>query len=102
MTRYWPLSTIARSPLMHPTYAAEVRCATLNLRISDGALYASSDVAMRTVTGKTPLAIVESTDAPPRRVYTEYPEFDDWFRLERGGFVQSEKGFFVMVIDALH
>lgn len=100
--RYWPLSVIVNSPLMAPAYAMELFkvCATQHL--SQGAFLACSDVTARTKPVETCMAIVESVNAPMRRVYTEYPDFEEWMALERSGFVLDESGFFGFVIDALH
>jgi len=49
----------------------------------------------------TGLAFIESTDAPARQVFTEFPSFDDWFRLERAAVVEKN-GFYFIVIDATH
>lgn len=62
---------------------------------------ACSEAAAHAQPIETPLIIVHSVGAPMRRIYTGYPEFDDWLRLERGGFVATDDTF-GFVIDALH
>jgi hypothetical protein len=49
----------------------------------------------------TSLALICSEGAGMRRVYLNYPDFEQWTALERGGFVEmwDEFGF---VMDALH
>lgn len=99
--RYWPLSVIAQSPMLPPVYGPELYRAYYDPRISQGALVACNQVAGHTRPVETPLVIIHSVGAPMRRVYTEYPEFDDWLRLERGGFIATDDTF-GFVIDALH
>lgn len=100
--RYWPLSIVAHSPLLPPAYAGEVHRACATAAMSHGAFMACSDVAAHTRAVETSLVIIESVNAPMRRVYSEYPNFDEWIRLERGGFIQNDQGFFGFVLDALH
>jgi hypothetical protein len=100
--KYWSLSKIADSKLLHPDIAAEVRSLSQAKYISTEAISACGAVAVRLVAAETPLMIVETVGAPYRRVYTSYPEFDDWLALERGGFVQTDSGHFGFVFDALH
>lgn len=99
--KYWPLSVIAQSPLMHPICMGELHRAYQAPRLSEGTMIACNQVAGHTKPVETPLVIVHSVDAPMRRIYTEHPEFEDWLRLERGGFVATDD-VFVFVIDALH
>lgn len=47
------------------------------------------------------LAFIESTDARVRQVFTEFPSFDDWFRLERAAVVEKD-GFFFILVDTTH
>lgn len=99
--RYWPLSTIAASPLMPAWYVPELCRAYDHPGLSEGAMVACNQVAGQTRPVETPLIIVHSVGAPLRRVYLEYPDFESWARLERGGFVATEDTF-GFVIDALH
>ncbi len=100
--KFWPLSVIAASPLVPPAYAHEVSRIATHLP-SEGAFYACIDVARRTEPVNAPgLVIVESIGAPQRRVYTEYPEWDEWFRLERGAVMQAQDGFMFVHFDGLH
>lgn len=99
--RYWPLSIIRDSPLMAPAYAMELYGAMDAPYISQGALIACNEVSNHTRHIETSLVIVHGTDAPMRRVYIRYPEFDEWMRLERGGFIATDESF-GFVVDALH
>ena len=53
------------------------------------------------VAADTTLALVCSEGADVRRVYLQYPSFEQWVALERSGFVElwDEFGF---IMDALH
>lgn len=99
--RYWPMSVIASSPLLPAPHAAEV--SRLPYRApSQAAYYACFDVAKHTEPTPTGgLAIIESVDAPGRQVYTEYPSWEEWSRLERTGVIEANGSFFIFV-DAAH
>jgi len=99
--RYFPLSTIAQSPLMSPVYAWEVANAYHTSQLSRGAMHACGYVIEHTKPHETPLVIIESVGTPMRRVYIDYPETEAWLALERGGFVLTNE-FFGFVVDALH
>lgn len=99
--RYYPLSVVAQSPLLPAVHAYEVAQVYNTACLSQGAMLACNYVISNTVPCETPLVIVESVGAPMRRIYTEYPDFEDWIRLERGGFVVTDE-FFGLMIDALH
>lgn len=99
--RYWPISTIASSPMMPAPYALEV--AQIPRRApSERAFYSCFDVAKHTQpTPSGALVIIESEGAPARQAYTGYPSFDEWFRLERSAVIEANGDFFIM-IDGLH
>ncbi len=99
--RYWPLSVLKESSLMPAAYAWELTRFYQHLP-SRAAFEACLDVARQTPSAETGLLIIESVNAPMRYVYGDYPEFDDWFRLERAGVFQTEDGYLFMTIDALH
>lgn len=99
--RYWPLSEICMSPLMHHVHQWELMCAYVEPRMSQGTMIACNQVTAQTPARETPMVIIESVNAPNRRVYTSYPEFEDWLRLERAGFVAAD-GMLYFVIDGLH
>lgn len=102
MTRYWPFSFVAGSPLAPPAYANEIR-AIHSRPPGRGAYLACVDICQQTEPLDTPnLAIIESTDSPWRRMYTSYPGWNEWVRLERGGFLQDDEGLIVGFWDALH
>lgn len=101
MTRYWPLSVIAHSPLLHHVHTWELMCAYHAKSLTESAMHASHQVAAETASFDTSLVVIHSEDAPMRRVYLAYPSFDDWARLERGGFIATADTF-GLVIDALH
>lgn len=100
--KYWQMSTIAASPLLPPVYAVEVNH-IYRRALSQGAINACCHIACQTEPYDTPaLAIIESIGAPPRRVYTGYPECDEWLRLERGGVILGDDCIPHIVVDALH
>lgn len=99
---YWPLlSVIAESPLLPAVYAAEVRN-MYRRPCSEGAYYACMNVARNTAPIDTGLLIIESVDAPCRRMYAEYPDFAQWAKLERGGVIQDVNGRMYVIVDGLH
>lgn len=100
--RYWPLSVIALSPLLPPVYVPELFRAYQDPRLSQEAVIACNQVMELTPHVETPLVIVHSVKSPSRRVYLEYPQFEDWMRLERGGFVDTPGDGTYFIIDALH
>lgn len=99
--RYWPISAICSSPLLAPPHAAEMRSLYRRLP-SEAAYYACFDVAKRLEPVPTGgLAVIESIGAPCRQVYTEYPSWEEWSRLERSAVIEANGDFFIM-IDGLH
>lgn len=70
---------------------------------SQGAYYACIDVAQNTAPLRTPnLVFIESEGTPVRRMYTDYPEWEEWSRLEQGGVVQGDNGVICIIIDGMH
>lgn len=96
MTAYWPASAVAQR--LTPIQQAELANAQRGLCINTMA-------ACHLVTSRLPactsLAFVCSEGVGMRRVYLNYPSFEQWIALERGGFVEvwDDFGF---VMDALH
>lgn len=99
--RYWPLSLLASSPLMPGLYALEIE-QVCSRSPSEAAFYSCFEVARHTEPTPTGgLAIIESEGAPARQVYTEYPSWDAWSRLERAAVIAANGHFFI-IIDGLH
>jgi len=99
--KFWPLSTIVHALTPGP-YAIEWVHAG-SYAPSPAAYHAAVDAVQRVPGIEAPnLVIIESIGAPARRVYTEYPEFDEWLRLERISFMESDSGFTFGMVDALH
>lgn len=100
--RYWPKSVIANSPLMPPAHAWEAAQAGPERPLSIRGMQACNYVAERTKSfAGDVLTVIDSEDAFLALIYTDYPEFDDWFRLERAGFVATERAF-VFCCFSLH
>lgn len=101
---YWPLSVIAQSPLaQHPGFAYELSRLYKTCYLSPAAFMACGDVARQTPVQNMPnLVIVESVGAPARQMYTGYPDWEEWSRLERGGVIEASNGMLSVIIDALH
>lgn len=94
MTAYWPTSSIV--PALTPEQRNELAIA----RVSRPTMIACHNATSR-VPACTSLAIVQSEGVGVRRVYLQYPSFEQWIALERGGFIEvwDDFGF---VMDALH
>ncbi len=102
MTRYWPLSVLKNSPLMPPAYQWELLRFTQQLP-SAGAYYACIEVTKHAPAIPMPgLVVIETVNGTGRFMYTEYPDFEAWARLERVGAIEGMNGFMCMVMDALH
>lgn len=102
MTRYWPLSVLKTSPLMPAQYAWELLRFTTHLP-SPGAYYACIEVAKQTPAVPAPgLVVIETVNGTGRFMYTDYPKFEEWARLERVAAVEGMDGFMCMVMDVLH
>jgi hypothetical protein len=94
MTAYWNMTPVYN--LLRPEQQAEV----LNLRISPLTMHACHGATSR-IPACTSMALVYTVGIGSRRVYLQYPSFEQWVALERGGFVEiwDDFGF---VMDALH
>lgn len=69
---------------------------------SKGAFDATIDVAQRMPAIDAPnLVIIETEDAPGRRMYTNYPGSTEWLRMERTCVMEND-GFTFIHIEALH
>lgn len=100
--RYWPTSVVMHNPTLHPFAVVELKAVGPNKPLSYHAMAACCDVASRTPTPDTNLFLIETPGIGFRRMYLDYPDFEDWLRLERGGFVYTEIAGFGYVMDALH
>jgi hypothetical protein len=100
--RYWPTSVIAQNPALHPAAVVELLTVTNAMRLTPHTMAACCEVAGRTPSRDTNLFFIETRGCSFRRMYLDYPDFEDWFRLERGGFVDTEIAGFGYVLDALH
>lgn len=97
--RYWPMSTIAER--MTGPHAVEVQ-QMCRRPPSEAAFHKCFEVARRNPAPAIHgLVFIESTDAPVQQVFSEYPSWGDWFRLERAAVVEKN-GFYFIVIDTLH
>lgn len=101
----WPLSAITTSHLMPWRFAPDF----YRVQVQHGdfmppaAVQACGDVALQTIPVDMPnLGIVDSEGSPPRRIYFDYPNFDEWMKLERECVVQGDSGMLFLIIDALH
>lgn len=101
--KYWPMSIVKSSPLMPPVFAWELFRVYETCYLSAPAFQACGDVAQQTQPASMPnLAVVESIGAPARQLYTNYPDWEEWSRLERGGVFEASNGVLHVIIDALH
>ncbi len=101
MTKYWPMSVITHSPLMPASHTWELE-QIYSRPLSNAAYNAVFPIVRQTAPIESGLVIIESIEAPARRVYTEYPVFEDWLRLERGGIIEANDGGLCIILDALH
>ena len=102
--RYWHLSTICSSPILPAAFVAEVEACTRTNSLSTRAVQACADVAWHTAPLDMPIAVLETVGSPhSHRVFHRYPEFEEWFALERGCVVYNPLGNTLhVIIDALH
>lgn len=102
--KYWPLSTLASSPLMHPVYMGELYDVQ-NRRshgLSNHCIAACGSVANHTEALDLPsLALVPAVDTPDYRVYVHAPEPREFDLLERAGVVLADDMLY-MIIAPLH
>lgn len=101
MIRYWPLSEVTNSPLLHHTQTWELMCLYHTGRLSYDVTQAVNSVLGRITPSETPIVIIESVGGLMHRMYTERPAPEDFARLERGGFVATKDACY-LVIDPLH
>lgn len=100
--KHWPLSVVAQSPSMPAAFLPEFRQVYATCYLSWGAFHACGIVADHTPPREAPnLTIVRSVGAPARRVYTDYPTWEEWSQLERGGVFEHCNELIVLV-DGLH
>lgn len=102
MTNYWPMSVIRNSSLLPPEFAWEVSRMHATNYLSLRAFQACIEVAREIRPVETGLVIIESINAPTRRVYGDHPETDEWLRLERSGIIEGDDGTMYVIIDGLH
>lgn len=100
--RYWPLSTIAKSPLLHPIHQQEL--ANFDRKMpSHDTYYACCVVKDQCIPLATPhLVIIESVGSPLRQMYVDYPTLPEWLGLERVGVVEGDNGAVFVMMNALH
>jgi len=96
MTAYWPTTAVMQA------LTQEQRTEIINSRL--GIPVRTMHECYRvtsTIPADVTLALVCSKNAGVRRVYLQYPSYEQWIALERGGFVEvwDEFGF---IMDALH
>lgn len=102
ITRFWPLSVIQSSPLLPQNYAWELSRFYREVP-SQGAYYAAMEVARRTpALEASHLVVIQSVGTPERRAYKDYPNDDEWSRLERTVVCETDDGCMFMLMDALH
>lgn len=101
---YWPLSMIAHSPeCQHPGFLHELTNVYATRYLSPAAFETCGYIARRTTPLKIDnMVIIESVGASARRVYTGYPQWEEWLQLERGGMIEASDGTLHVLIDALH
>lgn len=97
--KYWPVSGV--TPHLHHSHAWEIMCAFSAVRMSEGTMIACGQAVRRVRASEGPLYVIESVGAPMRLAYYDYPEFEDWMKLERAGFIANGT-FFGLTIAALH
>lgn len=105
--KYWPMTVLAYSPLLPAAYAPEVQQMTQRYvpgAPSMGAYLACVDVARRTPGIEAPnLAFIEHPGcAMTRRIFLDYPNDEEWLRMERSVLVEDDVGFTFWQLDALH
>lgn len=101
--RYWPLSVIASSPMLHYSqrWELELMCAAREHPLTQATLYTCSRVVEQTPAGPPGLVLVHTVGAISRCAYLEPPSPADFARLERAGFICTNDTF-GLVIDTLH
>lgn len=100
--KFWPMSVLTESPLMHPAYAIELRRMT-ERPPSKNSFYACGEIASQTTGCDMPnMFVIESIEAPARYMYAACPEWEEWLRLERCGVVMATDGGMHVVMEGLH
>lgn len=100
--RYWPLSTLAASPVMPSWFLPELLYGPDHM-ITPAAAHACGHIAMSTPAVVAPkLCMVENEGSYFRRLYTDYPNIEEWLRLERRCVVQFKDGQLMLFCDGLH
>jgi hypothetical protein len=102
--KHWPLSVIISSPLMSPAFAWELFRVYQTHSLSVPAIDACLGVASRTVAQTAPgLVLVRSVGSSTgHRLFLGYPEWPEWFALERGGLLEEADGNIVLSVDSVH
>lgn len=103
--KIWPLSDIMHSDLMVP----ELACDVMSYLRGYTAPSVEMALAVIHIVQNTPhrvsrhLAVVINVGAPARRLYLDYPDTDEWLRLERATAVENPyTGGAWVHVDALH
>lgn len=99
--RYWPLSVIAASPMLHHSQAWELMCAERLHPLTQSAMWAANHIAGQTPAAPPGLVLVHTVGAISRCAYLEPPSPADFAQLERAGFIATDDTF-GLVIDTLH
>jgi len=101
---YWPLSSLAMSPLMPQAYALELRNPFKHrVALSQDCANACFQVASDTQSLELHEAIMVQTEGgAPYWLFTEYPNFHAWARLERAGITIQPDGYPVLIFAPLH
>ena len=100
--RFWPLHVMACNPLLAAPYQLELQNFYLRT-MSKPAYHATIDAARQTPAVDAPnLVIIETEGTNPRRMYVEYPEIDEWLRLERTCVMENDVGYAFIHTEALH
>lgn len=102
--RYWHLSTIVSSPILPAAFLPEVEALYSTNSLSMQAVRACADVAWHTAPMNMPIAVLETVGSPhSHRVFHRYPDFEEWFALERGCMVYNPlSNTLHVIVDALH
>jgi hypothetical protein len=96
MTAYWPTSAVAR----HLTPPEQAELADPRRGITRPTM-AACHRATSTIPADTTLTLMYTEGIGSRRIYLQFPSFEQWMALERGGFVEVSDDF-GFILDALH
>lgn len=106
--RYWHFSDIRNSPFMPAWLVPDLDRGACTGQLTHSAFMAATDTAAHMPPADVPsLAIVENLDEngiliSARRMFTRYPDTEEWLRLERGCIVLGDSGIFYIIIDEMH